>query len=147
MIDEEDDEEILKKGVSLKKVLKNLLLISLIIIGALFIYLGGEDQVSNFFIGFTFICLGSSLIQMQKQEPEPKRQTLTILKCEKCEVTKVRNYQEGDYVFKLVEPCNSCDDTMKIFQIYSVKLKQKSKKKQKQEIKEVPTLVKSSLNE
>lgn len=147
MIDDEDDEEILKKGVSLKKVLKNILLIALIIIGALFIYLGGEDQVSNFFIGFTFICLGSSLIQMQKQEPEPTRQTLSILKCEKCDVTKVRNYQEGDYVFKEIDPCTSCDDLMKIMQIYSVKLKKQSKRKEEKEIKAKQVLVKSSLNE
>jgi hypothetical protein len=147
MIDDEDDEEILKKKVSLKSVLKNILLVVLIIVGALFIYLGGQNQVSNFFIGFTLICIGSSLIQMQKQEPEPTRQTLTILKCQKCDLTKVRNYQEGDFVFKEVEPCTSCDGLMKIIQIYSVKLKKKSKRKQEKELKEKQVIVKSSLNE
>ena len=135
MIDEEDDDEILTKGVSLKKVLKNVVLIGLIIVGALFIYMGGTDQMTNFFIGFSLICIGSTLIQIQKKEEEPTRQTLSILKCEKCEVTKVRNYETGDFVFKSVDSCENCDDTMKINQIYSVKLKKSTAKKQTKETK------------
>ena len=135
MIEEEEDDEILKKGVSFKKVLKNLVLIGLIIIGALFIYLGGADQMTNFFLGFSLICIGSTLIQIQKKEEEPTRQTLSILKCEKCEVTKVRNYESGDFVFKIIDSCENCDDTMKINQIYSVKLKKSTTKKQAKETK------------
>jgi alpha-mannosidase len=135
MIDEEDDDEILKKGVSTKKVLKNLVLIALIIVGALFIYMGGAGQMNNFFIGFTLICIGSTLIQIQKKEEEPTRQTLSILKCEKCELTKVRNYESGDFVFKIVDSCENCNDTMKINQIYSVKLKKSTAKKQAKEKK------------
>ena len=135
MIDEEDDDEILKKGVSLKKVLKNVVLIGFIIAGALFIYMGGTDQMTNFFIGFSLICIGSTLIQIKKQEEEPTRQTLSILRCEKCEVTKVRNYETGDFVFKSVDSCEKCDDTMKINQIYSVKLKKATAKKQAKETK------------
>lgn len=134
MIDEEEDDEILKKGVSFKKVLKNVVLIGLIIIGALFIYMGGTDQMTNFFLGFSLICIGSTLIQIQKQEEEPTRQTLSILKCEKCEVTKVRNYESGDFVFKIVDSCENCDNTMKIKQIYSVKLKKSTAKKQAKEV-------------
>jgi hypothetical protein len=146
MIDDEDDEEILNKKVSLKSILKNILLIVLIIVGALFIYLGG-NQVTNFFIGFTLICLGSSLIQMQSKEEEPTRQTLTILKCQNCDVTKVRNYHDGDFVFRATEPCTSCEGLMDIIQIYSVKLTKKGKKKQEKKKEEAQVLVKSSLNE
>jgi hypothetical protein len=138
MLDEEDDEEILKKGISFKTVLKNLLLIGLIIIGALFIYLGGQQNNFNFFIGFTLICLGSTLIQFQKQDIDPIRQTLTILKCSLCNITSVRHYQQGDFVFKITEPCQKCNAPMKVDQIYSVKLKKpatqiitKDKKKKK----------------
>lgn len=124
MIDDEDEEDILKKGISLKKVLKNLLLIVLIVIGALFIYLGsGSNQITNFFIGFTFICVGSTLIQIQKRSAEPIRQTLSILKCAICGLTKVRNYQHGDFVFKQVESCDKCHESMQIEEIYNVKLK------------------------
>lgn len=135
MIDEEEEDEILNKGVSYKKVLKNVALIGIIIVGALFIYMGGTDQMTNFFIGFTLICIGSTLIQIQKQEEEPTRQTLSILKCEKCEVTKVRNYESGDFVFKIIDSCENCDNIMKIKQIYSVKLKKSTAKKQAKEVK------------
>lgn len=135
MIDEEEDDEILKKRVSLKKVLKNVVLLGLIIVGALFIYMGGTDQMTNFLLGFSLICVGSTLIQIQKQEEEPTRQTLSILKCEKCDVTKVRNYQSGDFVFKIVDTCETCEEMMKIKQIYSVKLKKSTVKKQAKENK------------
>ena len=123
MIDEEDEDEILKKGISFKKVLKNIVLVILIIVGALFIYIGGQDSSMYFFVGFTLICFGSTLIQIQKQPTEPIRQTLTILKCNLCNITTVRHYQQGDYVFKLAGTCEKCAEPMKIDQIYSVKLK------------------------
>ena len=136
MIDDEDEDEILKKEVSLKSVLKNLLLILLIIIGALFIYLAsGTNQMTNWFIGFSFICLGSTLIQIQKRQSEPITQTLSILKCNVCGITKVRNYQHGDYVFREVETCNDCNESMLIDQIYSVKLKKPSVAKKEEKLK------------
>lgn len=125
MIEEEDDdEEILKKGITPKKLLKNLLVISLILLGAFFIYFGIlPDQMSNFFIGFMLICFGSTLLQIQKPPPEPIRQTLSILICALCGLTKVRNFTSGDFVYKKVEKCNKCEDSMQITKIYSVKLK------------------------
>lgn len=142
MIDDEDEEEILNKSVSLKKVLKTVLLILLIGVGALFIYLGGENQMTNFMIGFSLICLGTSLIQIQKQTPEPIRQTLTILTCNLCNITNVRHYEHGDYVFKEIGSCDKCNESMRIKQIYNVKLKKPTiqpkkpdEKKEKEEVK------------
>ena len=127
MIEEEDDEDILNKKASLKSILKNLLFIALIVIGALFIYIGIlPDQITNFIIGFSLICIGATLIQVQKRPQEPIRQTLTILKCNQCETIKVRNYQPGDYVFKITVACDQCAGSMAIHQIYSVKLKKPS---------------------
>jgi len=141
MIDDENDEDILNKSVSPKKVLKTILLIILIGIGVLFIYLGGENQITNFMIGFSLICLGTSLIQIQKQTPEPIRQTLTILACNLCNITNVRHYEHGDYVFKEVGSCDKCNESMRIKQIYNVKLKKPTietkktdEKKEKEEV-------------
>ena len=58
MIEEEDDEEILKKGVTVKSVLKNLLSIFLIILGAVFIYTGILPAASGWSMGFMLICFG-----------------------------------------------------------------------------------------
>jgi len=131
MIDEEDDEDILNKKRSLKSTLKKLLLFGLILIGVLFMYIGGVDQVFNMVIGFTFICLGTTLLQMGKN---------TILKCKSCSAIKVRNYEDGDFVFKSMEyqekskgSCDKCNNSMEIDQIYSVKLKKSRKKDDKLE--------------
>ena len=133
MIDEEDDEDILNKKRSLKSILKNLLFVGLIGIGVLFMYIGGVDQVFNMVIGFTFICLGTTLLQMGKNTSDPIRQTLTILKCKSCSAIKVRNYEDGDFVFKSMGTCDKCNNSMEIDQIYSVKLKKSRKKDDKLE--------------
>ncbi len=143
MIDEEDEEEILKKGVSLKSVIKNILIVALIVLGALFVYFGlFPDQTTNFMIGFTLICVGTTILQIPHRAQEPLRQTLTILFCNICGITKVRNYQVGDFVFKKTQDqCEKCNEPMQIKQIYSVKLKKnvkiEEKKESKKEEKEV----------
>lgn len=135
MIEEEDDEDILNKKISLKSILKNLLFIVLIVIGALFIYIGIlPDPTTNFIIGFALICIGATLIQVQRRSEEPIRQTLSILKCPQCDIIKVRNYEQGDYVFKTSGSCDECDGSMQIHQIYSVKLKKPSVEVKKADI-------------
>lgn len=133
MIDEEDDEDILKKKRSLKKILKNLVLMGLIGIGVLIMYIGGPDPTLNMVIGFTFICLGTTIIQMKKGSSEPVRQTLTILKCKSCGAIRVRNYESGDFIFKSAGICEKCNESMEINQIYSVKLKKSKNKDSKLE--------------
>ncbi|MHA2039680.1 MAG: hypothetical protein ACW98X_24955 [Promethearchaeota archaeon] len=123
MIDEEDDEEILKKGITFKSVLKNLISILFIILGAVFIYSGTGDQITSWSVGFMMICFGATLIQWQKSQVEPVRQTLTILICSLCGITKVRNYERGDFVYRQMGTCGECDKPMEIKQIYSVRLK------------------------
>ncbi len=130
MIEDEEDEEILKKGITLKSVLKNILLIILIVVGVIFIYLDtGLDKVTSWSIGFMFICFGATLIQIRKSPTEPIRQTLTILICKLCGMTKVRNYEKGDFIFKRIDKCEKCEDLMEIKQIYSVRLKSPTEKK------------------
>ena len=137
MIDEEnDDEEILKKGITLKSALKNLLVIFFILAGALFIYFGfGPDQWANLFIGFVLMCIGTTIMQIQKSPPEPIKQTLTILACGLCGLTKVRNYEQGDFVFQKKENCEKCSVAMQIKQIYSIKLKKPTEVAQKEKKK------------
>jgi len=143
MIEEEDDEDILKKGITLKSVLKNLISISLIITGAVFIYTGIGDQITSWSIGFMMICFGATVIQWQKSPVEPIRQTLTILICSLCGLTKVRNYEKGDFVYRKMGKCSECEESMKIKQIYSVRLKKPTEsnkteedKKKEQKLKE-----------
>ncbi len=136
MIEEEDEEEILTKRVSLKPILKTLFVILLIVVGALIIYIGifPGYHVLNFLIGFALICFGTSIIQVQSEPREPEKQTLTILKCKECGTIKVRNHLPGDFVYKSVGYCEKCNSSMQVEQIYSVKLKKQAKKRKKQEL-------------
>ena len=137
MIEEEDDEDVLKKGITFKSVLKNITLILLIVVGVLFIYMDfGFDPLISWSVGFMLICFGATLIQFQKSPAEPVRQTLTILICNLCGLTKVRNYKKGDFVFKKLDRCDKCEDSMEIKQIYSVKLKSPTEKSKEPESKE-----------
>ncbi|TFG01208.1 MAG: hypothetical protein EU540_04275 [Promethearchaeota archaeon] len=137
MIDEEDDdEEILKKGFTFKSALKTLLVVLLVMLGAYFMYLGfSPDQWSNFFLGILFLCLGTTLMQMQKEKQDPLRQTLTILICTLCNLTLVRNYKSGDFIFNKKDKCDKCNGLMEIKKIYSVKLKKSPAPIKKQETK------------
>ena len=65
----------------------------------------------------------NNIITNPKKPSEPIRQTLTILKCNFCGLTKVRNYAKGDFVFNMKDKCDKCDDLMETIQIYSVRLK------------------------
>jgi hypothetical protein len=131
---DEDDEEILNKGVSSKTVFKTIFIVLMIILGAMFIYIGiFPEPMINFMIGFTLICFGTTIIQLPSQPSEPIRQTLTILTCALCGITKVRNYEQGDFVFKTTEPCSQCKDSMLVKQIYSVKLKKPTEPNKKED--------------
>lgn len=137
MIEEEpDDDEILnKRGITIKSALKNILTISIIMLGAYFMYLGfNPDQYYFLILGFMFICVGTTIMQVKKKPPEPIRQSLTILTCKICGLNKVRNYDHGDAVFHIgkIDKCNKCNELMTIKQIYSVRLKRPIEEKEKE---------------
>ncbi len=127
MIEEEDEEEELKKGTSWKKIIKNIIVIALLILGIVIMYggldLGLDSSYTNFFIGITLVCFASFILQYKKEPGEPLRRTLTILKCNNCDITEVRHYKEGDFVYKQSDECRQCRGNMFITKIYSVKLK------------------------
>lgn len=136
MIDDsenEDPEELLKRKISWKSVLKGIF-VGIIMIGSVvIIQLSRMGVISGnwLWVGFILLCISSSLIVPRKHEEKPMRQTLSLLKCEKCGIQKVRDYLDGDYIYKPVGVCSKCNEKMQIMEIYSVKLKEKSKKADK----------------
>lgn len=139
--DEDNEEEILKKGITFKSALKNIFIIIIIMLGAYFMYVGfSPNQWFFLIIGISFLCIGTTIMQVQKEPPEPMRQTLTILSCVLCGLIKVRNYEAGDFIFnKTSENCDKCKGKFEIKQIYSVKLKKPTiETKKKEESKKKP---------
>ena len=140
--DEDNEEEILKKGITFKSALKNIFIIIIIMLGAYFMYLGfSPNQWFYIIIGISLLCIGTTIMQVQKELPEPLRQTLTILSCVLCGLIKVRNYETGDFIFnKTSENCDKCSGKFEVKQIYSVKLKKPTtvETKKKEESKKKP---------
>lgn len=131
MIDEENEEDLLKNNITPKKVLKYILMISLGILGAIIIYIGifPDNSFYNYILGISLMCIGTSMIQVNPEPNEPIKHTLTILKCSECNATKVRDHEDDDYIYKKKDNCNECNNIMVIEKIYSIKLKHDKKKK------------------
>ncbi len=144
LIDDEDDEykEFLTKNRKKQaiNVLKGVAIVVLFVLSYYLIqrgFSGEANGMSYTTLGFLLMCMLSSLMSFQPGKKKPQRQTLTILGCTdpKCKGKKVRDYQDGDYVYKEEGKCAVCDGTLRIEEIYSVKLK-KPKREQKQVVRE-----------
>ncbi len=121
---EEEDEDFLNKKRSIKSILKSILLFFLIITGVIILAVGNVLGLTYlFWIGIIIVCMGSVFLNVRRKPKEPLLQTLCILRCEICDFTKVQDYIEGDFVFKIHGKCSKCDGSMKINDIYSIKLK------------------------
>jgi len=132
IIDDEEDEykEFLTKNRKKQflNVVKGIVIVILFVLSYFLIQLGfsgGEQGMSYTTLGFLLICMLSSLMSIQPVKKKPQRQTLTILGCtdQKCRSRKVRDYQEGDYIFKEEGKCSFCNGILRVEEIYSVKLK------------------------
>lgn len=131
MIEEEKSpEEILKRKITWKSVLKNIITF-IMLFGAfiLITYFSSAETLGStgMFLGITLLCIASSLMVPMDEDKKDLKHTLTMMKCEKCSKTIIKDFQEGDYVFKSADNCPQCNVPMKIQEIYQVKLKMKEK--------------------
>lgn len=79
-----------------------------------------ENRVFSTALGiFGLLLILLLFIKLLGQPPGlPKRRILTVLKCEKCEVTSIREFKRGDYIPKREGKCPSCEGEMFIEAIY-----------------------------
>lgn len=92
---------------------------------ALNAYLSTPPMVSegNYLMMLGIIGLGASAyLLLQTRRPprlifEPQKVTTTV-QCEKCDFKNIRAFEQGDYIFKELEPCPKCDENMMITEIY-----------------------------
>ncbi len=52
--------------------------------------------------------------------------TMTVIKCDKCGFSEIREFRKGDYIFKEIGKCKDCDGIAYIKSIYTIE-EQKSK--------------------
>ncbi|MHA1611856.1 MAG: hypothetical protein ACTSYU_07380, partial [Promethearchaeota archaeon] len=127
--DEFDVEKFLKFNPSWKFVLKIAFVI--IVIGSLIYFSIVGDLFSDLYAYILLIVciIGGAFILSLEMEEEEVRQTISTLWCRKCELQKIIRYEDEDFVFKIKGNCPSCGETMHIKEIYTVKVRDKKKKK------------------
>jgi hypothetical protein len=96
-----------------------------------------EDQMTAYtylLIGaLGFAAIGYMLFRggrptSQQKMDIPRVEVITTLDCPKCNLKRVRDFKQGDYVFKSDEPCTRCDGIMIISRINRKKEPEKEKK-------------------
>jgi hypothetical protein len=96
-------------------------------------FVEGNELVAGYLLVIGFIAMGLAgyvLFQSRKRVASMKIEApkvMTTVECRKCGFKSIREFQRGDFVFKDLNPCQKCDDTMIITGIYKeVKEKEKT---------------------
>ena len=96
-------------------------------------FVEGNELVAGYLLVIGFIAMGLAgyvLFQSRKRVASMKIEApkvMTTIECRKCGFKSIREFQRGDFVFKDLNPCQKCDDTMIITGIYKeVKEKEKT---------------------
>ena len=96
-------------------------------------FVEGNELVAGYLLVIGFIAMGLAgyvLFQSRKRVASMKIEApkvMTTVECRKCGFKSIREFQRGDFVFKDLNQCQKCDDTMIITGIYKeVKEKEKT---------------------
>ena len=130
--DEHDVEQLVTQKITWNSALKIGITFIIVIIGFILITFsrGAENAGGLLFFGITTICLVSSIMVSEGKKTKQIRQTLTIMKCEGCGLRRVKDFENGDYIFNDVGECSKCNGTIKIIEIYSIKIKERANVKE-----------------
>ena len=83
-----------------------------------------EDLNAYSFLAIGFFGLAISIWLLMQTRATTATSTsnlphvITTLECPKCDFKNIRDFQRGDYIFKEAEPCQKCQEKMKITAIY-----------------------------
>ena len=90
-----------------------------------------EDLNAYSFLAIGFFGLALSVYMLMQTSATSMTATtkmprvITTLECPKCDFKNIRDFQRGDYIFKETEPCQKCEEKMKITAIYREAKKKK----------------------
>ncbi|MEM2876153.1 MAG: hypothetical protein QXL67_04295 [Candidatus Bathyarchaeia archaeon] len=87
------------------------------------IYLQGGEEILVYYVAVGLLGVGISLYMLRMGRKRPftflsDEKVNTLLVCEKCEFKSIREFKQGDYVFKKVDECPKCKGEMTITAIY-----------------------------
>ena len=90
-----------------------------------------EGETSNFYINMMIGALGlilalSSLSRLRGQMTMMKKKmkiVRTVVKCKKCDMKMIRDFEKGDFVNKEAGECKQCGEKMIVSSIYQEDVK------------------------
>lgn len=128
--EEENIEDILKSIYPWKGFLKGFIVVLFMVTAYITITFFPSWSI----LGVVLLILSALFMIPELPDQEKKRQTLSVLKCEniECGTQKVKDYEDGDFVFKIGGICPKCNNNYKIIEIYSKKLDKKSEQEKKE---------------
>jgi hypothetical protein len=94
-----------------------------LIIGVFFLYLNSQNgDLLSLIVGFLMFSFFFSIMGSALRSPvvNPLSRTVSVIKCQKCQYTEVRDFQKGDYMYKVVGKCKDCQGDTYIRSIYTV---------------------------
>ncbi|WEU40668.1 MAG: hypothetical protein OdinLCB4_001705 [Candidatus Odinarchaeum yellowstonii] len=91
---------------------------------AYLMYLGiATNNFLYIIMGFLLFSFVTSLLNIGAR-PVPSLMkpvnTMTVIKCDKCGFSEIREFRRGDYIFKELGKCKDCDGTAYIKSIYTI---------------------------
>jgi len=82
-----------------------------------------NDQISvilGLFVFSLFFSFMGAAWRVPAQNPIFR--TVTVAKCSKCDYTEVRDFQRGDYIYKVLGKCKECSGDVYVKTIYAIPL-------------------------
>jgi hypothetical protein len=127
-LSEEKSEEIERKKAEKKaRIISLALAIVLFAAGGFIFYYGFVIDPSFNFIGLILgifmISFAFNLLNVGARGVPPLVKpvnTVSVIKCHKCEYTEIRDFQKGDYIFKELDECKDCNNVKYIKTIYTI---------------------------
>ncbi len=85
-------------------------------------YMSGKLNLANIVLSLSAIAISLYMLFQLKMKPLKlgfeAQKVLTTVECLKCGYTNIRDFKQGDFIFKVVEPCPKCNEEMAISSIY-----------------------------
>lgn len=94
-------------------------------------YRSGKLDIASVILGLSAVAISLYMLLQLKMKPlklgfEPQK-VLTTIECTKCDYKNIREFQQGDFILKTVEPCPKCNEETVVSSIYR-KQEEKGKK-------------------
>ncbi len=99
-------------------------------------YRSGKLDLASIVLSLSAVTISLYMLLQLRMKPLKLgfeiQKVFTTIECKKCGYTNIRDFQQGDFIFKVADPCPKCSEQTVISSIYR-KLEEKEKEKEKKQ--------------